>query len=186
MSCAINCNEVELSHEAEDLVCLGLRPAGAAQIVIYWCLDNITDITVPAQTIAAIAAGEAIKLTYILFGNDAPTPTTGPKPFACGSPGILYNSYPISITDYSYNQTNNELFGALGNGRNVAAILAWDCNTNPNFSDTSRYYVPSAGGITFSGGLIDPNNDDEVASFVVNGTFKGGVTIIPTPAGIFG
>lgn len=185
MSCALNCNEQELSHESEDVFCLGLRPAGSPQIVLFWCLDNITDITNPTQILTAIAAGEALKITNILFGNDTPTPTLGPKPTACGTPKVIYNTYPVSITDYSYNQTNNELYEALGNGRTAAAILAWDCTTNPNFADTSRYYVPTSGGITFSGGLSDPNNDDEVASFVVNGTFKGGVTIIPTPAGIF-
>lgn len=185
MSCAINCNEVELAHDAEDLVCLGAKPAGASEIVIYWCLDNITDITDPAQTIAAIAAGEAILITDILFGNDAPTPTNGPKVTACGTVSVLYNTYPVSITDYSYNATNATLYGALGNGRRAAAILAWDCQTNPNFPDTSRYYAPTSGGITFAGGLVDPNNDDEVARFEVAGTFKGAVDIITTPAGIF-
>lgn len=185
MSCAINCNEVELSHDAEDLNCKGARPAGSPSIVLYWCLDNITDITNPAETLAAIAAGEALLVEDILFGNDAPTPTNGPKTVACGTVSVLYNSYPLNLTDYSYNQTNNALYEALGNGRSVAAILAWDCGTNPNFTDTSRYYVPSAGGITFSGGLVDPDNDDEVVSFQLAGTFKGSVTIIDTPAGIF-
>ncbi len=185
MSCAINCNEVELEHDSEDLVCLGARPAGSPSVVLYWCLDNISDITNPAQTLAAIAAGEALEVTDILFGNDLPTPTTGPKTTACGTPNVIYNTYPVSLTDYSYNQTNATLYEALGNGRRVAAILAWDCNSNPNFPDTSRYYVPTSGGITFSGGLSDANNDDEVAFFQVNGTFKGGVTIISTPAGIF-
>jgi len=185
MSCAINCNETELAHDAEDLVCLGAKPAGASEIVIYWCLDNITDITNPAETLAAIAAGEAILITDILFGNDVPTPTNGPKVTACGTPSVLYNTYPVSITDYSYNQTNAELYGALGNGRRAAAILAWDCQTNTNFPDTSRYYLPTSGGVTFAGGLVDPNNDDEVARFEVAGSFKGSVTIISTPAGIF-
>jgi hypothetical protein len=63
--------------------------------------------------------------------------------------------------------------------------LAWDCQTNPNFPDTSRYYAPTSGGITFAGGLVDPNNDDEVARFEVQGSFKGSVDIITTPAGIF-
>lgn len=185
MSCAINCNEVELAHEAEDLVCGGGRPAGSPSIVLFWCLDNISDITNPTQILAAIAAGEALKVSDILFGNDLPTPTNGPKLTACGQAGVLYNTYPVSITDYSYNQTNNELYEALGNGRRVQALLAWDCNSKPTVPDTSRYYLPTSGGITFSGGLSDANNDDEVAFFQVDGTFKGSVTIIPTPAGIF-
>lgn len=185
MSCAINCNEAELSHSAEDLLCNGARPAGASSIVIFWCLDSITDITDPAEITAAIAAGEALLVEEILFGNDAPTPTTGPKLTACGTPSVLYNTYPINLTDYSYNQTNMSLYESLGNGRSVAAILAWDCNTNPNFTDTSRYYTPSSGYITFSGGLVDPDNDDETARFELSGTYKGTVTIIDTPAGIF-
>lgn len=185
MSCAINCNEVELTHDAEDLVCLGVRPAGASQIVIYWCLDNITDITDGTQTTDAITAGEAIKITDIRFGNDAPTPTNGPKPTSCGSPRVLYNSFPLNLTDYSYNATNAALYEALGNGRAVAAVLAWDCNTNPNFSDTSRYYVPSSGDITWSGGLVDPDDDDEAARFELTATYKGSVDIITTPTGVF-
>lgn len=185
MSCAINCNESELSHDAEDLLCLGVRPAGAAQVVLFWCLDSITDITVPAQILAAIAAGEALLVTDIAFGSDLPTPTLGPKVTACGTPGVLFNSRTLTLTDYSYNQTNNELYESLGNGRKAAAILAWDCNSNPNFSDTSRYYVPSSGSINFSGGLSSSATDEEAAFFQVSGTYKGSVTIIPTPAGIF-
>lgn len=186
MSCAINCNEAELSHEAEDLICLGTRPAGASSVVLYWCLDNITDITVPAQTLDAIAAGEALLVEDIAFGSDLPTPTNGPKPTACGTPGVLFNTRNVTLSDYSYNETNNDLYESLGNGRKVAAILAWDCNSNPNFADTSRYYVPSAGHISFSGGLSSAATDEEAAFFQVTGTYKGSVTIIPTPAGIFG
>lgn len=185
MSCIVNCSESDLSHEAENLICFGLHPAGSPQIIIFWCLDNISDITNPTQILTAIAAGEALRVRDILFGSDPPTPTLGPKPTACGTPKVLFNTFNMSATDYSYNQTNNELWGDLGNGRSVAAVLAWDCTTNPNYPDTSRYYLPTSGGISWSGGLGSPNNDDEVASFVVNGTFKGTVTIIPTPAGVF-
>lgn len=185
MSCAINCNETPVSHDAEDLECKGARPAGASAAVLFFCLDNITDITDPAEILAAIAADEALLVESIRFGNDAPTPTLGPKTVSCGTPGVLFNSYTVKITDYSYNQTNNELYEALGNGRKLSAILAWDCNTKATYSDTSRYYVPSSGGITFAGGLVSPDDDEEAARFELTGTFKGGVTIIPTPAGVF-
>lgn len=185
MSCAINCNETVLTHNAEDLECLGARPAGSPSVILFWCLDNITDISDPAEILAALAADEALEVKDILFGNDAPSPTLGPKTIACGSPSVLYNSYTVNLTDYSYNQDNNELYEALGNGRKVAAILARDCNTKATFADTSRYYLPSYGGVTFSGGLNDADNDDEAAFFKVTGTFKGGVTILPTPAGVF-
>ncbi len=185
MSCPINCNEVAVSHDAEDLICLGARPAGSSSIIIFWCLDSITDITDPAQILLAISLDQAILVTDIRFGNAAATPTTGPKLTSCGTPGVLYQSYPLNLTDYSYNQTNMELYDALGGGRKAAAILAWDCNTKPTFANTSRYYLPSAGGITFSGGLVDPDDDDEAARFELSATYKGGITIIPTPAGIF-
>jgi hypothetical protein len=186
MSCAINCDEVELTHTSEDLVCNGVKAAGASSIVLFWCLDGISDITDPSQIQAAIAQNEALLVESIKFGNDLPTPTTGPKPTSCGTPSVLYVTQSLTITDYSYNQDNNELYQELGHGRKVAAILAWDCNTNPNFPDTSRYYVPSgSGGITFAGGLSDADDDDEAAFFQVTGTYKGRITIIPTPAGIF-
>lgn len=185
MSCAINCNEGTLAHDPEDLICLGVRPAGASQIVIYWCLDSISDITIPGQTTLAISRGEALKVTEISFGSDLPSPTLGPKTTACGTPGVLFNSRNITLTDYSYNQTNNDLYESLGNGRKAKAILAWDCNSNPNFSNTSRYYVPSSGSINFSGGLSSAATDEEAAFFQVSGTYKGSVTIIPTPAGLF-
>jgi hypothetical protein len=185
MSCAINCNETPVVHTTEDLTCIGPKPAGAPSIIVYWCLDNISDISDPAQTIAALANDEALEIKDILFGSDAPAPTFGPKTVSCGSPTVLYNTQTLNITDFSYNQDNNELYEALGNGRKVAAILARDCNTKANFPDTSRYYTPSYGGITFAGGLNDADNDDEAAFFKVTGTYKGGVTIIPTPAGVF-
>lgn len=185
MSCAINCGESDLSHESEDLICFGLHPAGSEDVIIFWCLDLVTDITNPTQIQAALDAGQALRASNLLFGSGEPTPTQGPKPTACGTPKVLYVTYNVDLTDYNYNQTNNELYGSLGAGRSPKAMLVRDCGTNPNYSDTSRYYEATSGGINFAGGLNSANNDDEAAFFHVAGTFKGTVDIIPTPAGIF-
>lgn len=183
MSCAINCQDIG-THTSEDLLCKGARPAGASSIVIYFCLDNIDDITDPQQTIDAIAADEAVLVENIRFGSGAPNPIQSPKTVSCGSPGVLHIEYPLNITDYSYNASNNDFWQTMGGGVTAAAILAWDC-TKASFTDTSRYYLPSAGSIVLAGGLVSPDDSDEAARFEITGTFKGTLDIITTPAGIF-
>lgn len=121
----------------------------------------------------------------VAFGSDLPTPTNGPKVTACSAASVLFTTRTMTITDYSYNQTNNELYESLGNGRKVAAVLARDCSSNPNFADTSRFYQATSGHIAFAGGLSSTNTDEEPAFFQVEGTYRGTVDIIATPTGIF-
>lgn len=185
MSCAINCGEVELTHSSEDLDCKGVHPAGSDDLILFWCLDNVSDFTNTTQINNAIAGGEALRVSAVKFGNTLPSPTLGPKPTSCGTPRVLHNTYTTTITDYSYNAENAELYEALGGGRKVAAILARDCGTNPLYGDTSRVFLPSSGTIAFSGGLDSQDDDDNAAFFQVTGTLKGGVAIIDTPAGVF-
>lgn len=183
MSCAINCTDIGV-HDPEDLVCKGPRPAGSSSIVIFLCLDNVSDITSAAQINAAIAADEAILVENIRFGSAAPTPTLSPKTTSCGLEQVLYNTYPLTLVDYSYNETNNDLWSTFSGGVTAKAILAWDC-LKDTFSDTSRFYNATGGSIQFTGGLVDPDDDAEAARFEMNGSFKGTVSIISTPAGVF-
>lgn len=185
MSCAINCNEVELVHTSEDLDCKGVHPAGSDDLIVFWCLDNVSDFTNSTQINNAIAAGEAIRVSAVKFGHPIPTPTLGPKATSCGTPRVLHNTYTVTITDFSYNDDNGEFYGSVGGGRKVAAILARDCGTNPLYGDTSRVFLPSSGTIAFSGGLDSQDDDDNAAFFQVTGTYKGSLAIIDTPAGVF-
>jgi hypothetical protein len=183
MSCAINCTDIG-THDPEDLTCKGPRSAGASSIVIFLCLDNVSDITNPTQINAAIAADEAILVENIRFGSNAPTPALSPKLVSCGLPGVLHNTYPINITDYSYNSTNNDLWQTFASGVTAKAILAWDC-LKSTYDDTSRFYNATGGAIQLQGGLVSPDDDDEAARFEITGSFKGDVSIITTPAGVF-
>lgn len=183
MSCAIICTDIG-SHSTEDLICKGPRPGGASSIVIFLCLDNITDITSASQILAAIAAEEAILIENIRFGSAAPTPTLSPKTTSCGLEQVLFNTYPLTLVDYSYNDTNNDLWSTFASGVTAKGILAWDC-TKASFSDTSRYYNASNGAIQLTGGLVSPDDDAEPARFEMAGSFKGTVSIIATPAGVF-
>jgi len=185
MSCAIDCGQTALTHSAENLDCDGLHPAGSQDLILFFCLDDVSDITDPSQINNALNQGSALRVELVKFGSDLPTPTLGPKATSCGVPKVLYVTSTMTITDYSYNQENNELYNELGAGRGVAAVLARDCQTNANYADTSRYYVPTSGNISFAGGLSSADDDDEAAFFQVTGTYKGGVTIIATPAGVF-
>lgn len=185
MSCPINCNITLGTHDSEDLICNGLRPAGGKDLILFICTDNITDINDPAEILAAIANDEAIEVFNVGFGSTAPTPTLGPKPFPCGVAGVLFNTYQFTITDYSYNQTNNALYTLLAGGNRVEAILVRDC-VNSKFDDTSRFYDASEnGGMSISGGLVDPADDEEAVRFEMTGSFKGDITILTTPAGVF-
>jgi len=184
MSCAINCNEETLTHTPTNQ-CYGAHPAGSSDIIIFYCLDNVTDFTNPTQINLALAAGEALRIESIRFGSDLPTPTNGPKLTSCGTPGVLFKTSTMTLTDYNYGVENSPLYEALGNGRQIAAVMAHDCETNPNYSDTTRVYEPSSGYISFSGGLSSADDDEEAAFFQVTGSYKGGTRIIPTPAGVF-
>lgn len=183
MSCPINCQTLG-THESQDLLCIGVRPAGAKDIILFKCLDNVSDITNPNQINNAIANDEAILISDVRFGSSEPAPTLGPKTTSCGVEGVLFNTYPFTITDYSYSQINNALYTALAGGYRIEGMLVHDC-PKTGFSDTSRFYDASDSGMVITGGLSSPDDDVEAAVFKMNGSFKGSITIIATPAGVF-
>lgn len=183
MSCAISCTDVG-THEPVNLRCAGPHPAGSSSVVIFLCLDNVSDITNPTQINTAIAAGEARLIEGIRFGSGASTPNLSPKTTSCGLPGVLNKTIPLNLTDYNYSQTNNELWEGFGSGMTAEGILAWDCSKT-GYDDTSRFYQATQGAIQFQGGLVSPDDDDEAARFELTGNFKGSIEIINTPAGVF-
>lgn len=182
MATCLNYNCEELTdHEASSLSCLGPRPSGISEVVLILCGNDLTDPSDGTEVNALITAGDAKLVSSIRMGVGVGEPTLSPKTTACGLPQTLYVTYSGNIIDYSWNETNFEFWNTLTSGYTIQGAIARMC-PKTGFDDQSLYLD---GEISFAGGAIITDTDEEPARFEITFTYKGDIHLITTPAGVF-
>ena len=182
MATCLNYNcEALGDHEVATLTCKGPRPSGISEVVFILCGNSLTDPSDGAEVAALIAADDAKLVQQIRMGVGTPEATLSPKTTACGLPQTLYVTYSGNIIDYSWNTTNFAFWDTLANGYTVAGAIARLC-PKTGFDDESVYLN---GEMSFSGGAIIADTDEEPARFELTFTYKGSIELIPTPTGVF-
>ena len=175
-----NCEELG-EHEVLTLQCKGPRPAGISEVVFILCGNNLTNPSSGAEVLALLASNEARKVQRIRMGLNSSEPTQSPKTTSCGLPETLFVTYSGSLTDYSFNATNMDFWNDFAGGYTVQGAIARMC-PKAGFDDESLYMD---GEISFTGSPIVPDDDEEAARFELTYQFKGTVTLVPTPPGVF-
>ncbi len=175
-----NCGDLS-DHEVAELTCSGARPAGVSDILIGLCGNSILDPSDGTQWTTALGADFAKEIFNVAAGIDSGEPTLSPKITACGTPTTLYVTYSGTITDYNFTAENFTFWTSLINGYKVPSMLMRLC-PKTGWDDESMWLD---GEISFTGSPVAPNTDEEAARFEITFTFKGNISLVPTPAGIF-
>lgn len=175
-----NCDTLT-DHEVATLACKGPRPAGISEAVFILCAANLTDPSDGVEVNALITSGEAKLVQNIRMGLGSGEVTQSPKVTACGLPQTLYVTYSGAITDYSFNQTNMDFWTTLTSGYTISGIIARLC-PKAGFDDESLWMD---GEVAFSGSPVIADTDEEAANFAITYQYKGSVSLIPTPSGVF-
>jgi len=182
MATCLNYNcEALGDHEVATLTCKGPRPAGISEVVLILCGNDLTDPSDGTEVNALISSGDAKLVQQIRMGIGQGESTLSPKTTACGLPQTLYITYSGNIIDYSWNTTNFDFWTTLSSGYTIAGAIARLC-PKTGFDDESVYLD---GEIAFTGGAIITDTDEEPARFELTFTYKGNISLIPTPTGVF-
>jgi hypothetical protein len=168
-------------HEVSTLACKGPRPAGISSAVFILCSSTLVDPSDGTEINALITSGDAKLVENIRMGLGSGEVTQSPKVTACGLPQTLYVTYSGNITDYSFNQQNMEFWTTLTSGYTISGIIARLCPKS-GFDDESLWMD---GEVSFSGSPVIADTDEEAANFAITYQYKGTVSLIPTPTGVF-
>lgn len=177
--CDYNCEALE-DHEVV-VGCAGARPAGVSDILFALCGHSIVDPSDGTQWTTALNANFAKELFSVAAGFDSGEPTLSPKTTACGLPSTLFVTYTGTITDYNFTSDNVAFYNTLINGYKIPAMLMRLCPKS-GWDDQSLWLD---GEISFTGSPVVPNTDEETARFEITWSFKGDVTLVDTPSGLF-
>lgn len=179
-----NCETVG-DHEVALMTCNGARPAGISQVVLIACdsdIEDSADAEDGTVVSAAITADTAKLVEQIKMSLDNGETTLSPKTTGCGLPTPLYTTYSGTIEDYNFSkQTVNEFWGVITRGYSFKGAIARLCPKS-GWDDQSLYLD---GEIIFSGSPNISNDDANAAFYSISYQFKGSVTLIDTPAGVF-
>ena len=182
MATCLNYNCEQLGdHEIATLTCKGPRPAGISEVVFILCGNDLTDPSDGTEVNALIASGDAKLVQSVRMGLGSGEATQSPKTTSCGLPQTLYVTYTGNIVDYSFTTENMAFWSTLTSGYTIAGAIARLC-PKTGFDDESLYLD---GEIAFSGSPVVPDTDEEPARFEITFTYKGDVSLIATPTGVF-
>jgi len=175
-----NCDNVT-NHEVATLDCSGPRPSGVADAVLALCGNSIVDPSDGTQWATAIAGEFAKELFNITGSIDSGDATLAPKTTPCGVQRTLYTTYTGTIVDYNFTSANFDFWNPFLNGVTIPGMLMRLCPKD-GWDDVCMWLD---GTVSFSGSPVVPGDDAEAARFEITFSFKGNITLVPTPSGVF-
>ncbi len=175
-----NCDDLEphvLNENCGDPI-LG----GGSDMVIFDCDHLVTDFTNGTQILAEIAANRAWIAENVKIGIPLPTPVEIDSLKACGTQTLVNYDRTGTLTDGNVNNFNIvDFYTPLLRGRSIGAMIINECG-NPNSKVT---LIDDE--ITFRGGRVLPNNNNELQMFdiIFSWKSKDEPTQINEPVGVF-
>jgi len=176
-----NCDALAV-HEAFGDICAPPRPGGIDSAVLVLCGEELADPTSGTEVDALITAEGAKLVKQIamsLEGSEQILSQYLVTP--CDTPRVQYVNWTGTMRDLMFSTTNFEFWTQLINGYKVSAILAHLCLAD-GWDDVSLYMK---GNISFAGNPIIPLDGTDTDRFEVTYTFRGEISLIATPAGVF-
>lgn len=177
-----NCDNLT-SHEASAESCLGPRNGGSAQLLWVECGVTVTDPTDGTEINNLITAGDAGLIENVKAGIDAPTPVTIASTTACGTERTINLDYTGTIEDYNVTEANTTFWGTLAKGRTIGGLMLYICEQD----GYANKIVWIDAEITFSGGLVVPNTNEEAIRYELTFAFRknGPLEYLDAPTGVF-
>lgn len=148
--------------------CTLFRKGGVAKAVLIGCGQTLSDATSESEVEALVLAGNAWYIPNVKIGWDAPSQETQDPVTACGSPIVINNVYSGTLFDAKVSANNTEFYNKLIGGYVIGGLILRVCNT----TGLSNMQVYVDAEVSFSGGLIIPNNNSDYLRYEINFTFK--------------
>lgn len=178
-----NCTDELPDHTTNE--CNESLNGGISGIIVGNCGSPMTDPSNAAAILVEIAAGRAHKIEGIKVGLDQPSAATQPSNLVGGTDVLSSYNRTGTLIDGNVSQGNVDFYNSLFDGRSFGWAILFIKGTEDSTGGAQVLFIDSR--ITWTGGLLVPNNDDTVMTF--NGTFawrkKQGPTMWDAPSGIF-
>jgi hypothetical protein len=178
-----NCDDVLVDHRPND--CGEILLGGVANAIFLECNTQLTDPSSASQINAEIAAGRAKKITQVKMGFGAPNPIQIDNPTGVG-PQILINyDHTGSLADFNVNPNNVDFYNTVNSGRKFGGLILQMTGTIDADAGEQVWFINSQ--VTFTGGPILPNQDNDYARFESSFAWrkKTSPTLHTAPVGIF-
>lgn len=167
--------------EHTEIECQQYLPGGVSAIIIVTKGNLIADASDATEINAAIADGFAKVILGVTFDIPRGSDITQTNPVACGEDLVVNRTNTVNLFDANVSPENGEFYDSL-DGKNIAQIIAFDCETDYVTNIAPR------GPISFSVGFVSPPTNGEFQRYESTGTFKGKGVIkkVTKPLGITG
>jgi hypothetical protein len=178
MATCINYNCDEFSDYTQS-DCVDALLGGIPSAVLLHCGHTVTDPSQAAQITTAITNGSK-KLNGVLkLTISAPSAVTVAAVVACQTEKLLTYNREVVWFDANVNEDNVTFYNELFDGRPLGGLIAYLCDSD------QVLFIDEP--ISFQGGLIVPENNDDYIRFEGTGAYRSkySPTLHAAPVGIF-
>lgn len=160
-------------------------PGGLSGGILFECNSAIIDYSNASQINAEIAAGRAKIFKNIKASIPAPSPITTESKVAGARPKVSNYDRTLTLIDANVNINNVDVYNSVNAGKVFGSALFYLNGSKDTAQGAKAILINTQ--ITFTGGLLIPDNDGDTLHFESTGAFRGKkvVTMVNAPVGIF-
>lgn len=176
-----NCENLE-THERFGTVCAAPRAGGIDAAVLVLCGETVADPSDGAELNTLIDGDGARLVEQVSIGIDGAEQVLSQFTVTpCDQPRVLYVNFTGALRDLAFTRQNMIFYNRLIAGYKVSAMIGRLCTTD-GWDEESVYLN---GTMSFAGNPLIPIDGTDTDRFELTFTFRGEMTLIDTPTGVF-